>query len=204
MELVLLLVLFVVASGSNIPAVSPLAIPWSPDRPIGWEDFLGELPTDAAGSAQAAAIDMTLSWRLTFVVEYDPGLKRWRSTIDADSLDVTNVMDPSRSWVAPDKRREEILNHEQRHFDLNEVYRRKLLAALPPLAVEGASVKTAKEALQEKIHTIASQILRKLAEVQERYDEETAHGTNQQEQAAWDEKIARWLVNPGTGSDLDS
>ena len=184
------------ASGTDLPTVALIELPWCSEQPLGWGDFQGEPPIDAALRTEVATIHITLRWHVTFKVEYNLHLDRWEGTVDPSSIEVTNVIDPSRSWVATGKQSNEALNHEQRHFDLNEVYRLKLLSVLPQSRTVGNSAETVKKELNGVIYSTANKILSKLQEVQEQYDEMTHHGTSPEGQAEWDKKIAFWLINP--------
>lgn len=194
--LVLLLGVLTSASGTDLPTVALIELPWCSEQPLDWGDFQGEPPIDAALRTEVAAIHITLRWHVTSQVEYNRHLDRWEGTVDPSSIEVTNVIDPSRSWVAPGKQSNEVLNHEQRHFDLNEVYRLKLLSVLPQSRTVGDSAETVKKGLNEAIYSAANKILSKLQEVQEQYDEMTHHGTSPEGQAEWDKKIAFWFINP--------
>ncbi len=192
----ILLGVFTSISVIGFPVVATGELPWSSNRPIEWDDFQGVPPDNAENMPQAAEIHTTIRWHLQLVMEYDCQHHLWEAGVNRDSLVVTNAMNPSLSWVAPGKQSYAILKHEQGHFDLNEVYRRKLQNALLPLAAEGDSAEEAKKALQERINKTAEEILDQLAKTQERYDEETCHGTDQQGQEAWNKKIDSWLVDP--------
>lgn len=176
----------------------PLAngLAWMPSRPISWEDFQAEPPAQAEANSEAATIHMTISWSLSFRIIYEPHSKNWIGTTDLDSLEVMNTMDPLQSWVLPGKERPEILNHEQRHFDLNEVYRRKLRQALFSPVVQGESADVTYQLFQEAVQRIANQLLNSLENLQKRYDSETAHGNNLKRQREWDTAIAAWLADP--------
>lgn len=180
----------------GFPLVVMGELPWSSDRPIGWDDFQGCPPGHAETIPQVAEIHTTIRWHLELVVEYDCQHYLWKAVVNRGSLVVTNTMDPSLSWVAPGKRSNAILNHEQGHFDLNEVYRRKLQNALLPLEAEGDSAELARQTLQGLIGKTSEEILDQLAKTQERYDEETCHGTDLQVQEAWNQTMDAWLTNP--------
>jgi len=109
---------------------------------------------------------------------------------------VTNTMEPSLSWVVPGKGDGRILRHEQAHFDLNEVYRRKLENLLPWLRAQSASKQGAIDGLDAALHRQANEILEQLRAVQARYDAESGHGNDPAGQARWEARIAAWLLNP--------
>lgn len=170
-------------------------VPWCHAAPISWDHFRGVPPPDAHARSEAAAIHMTVRWSLSFIVEYDQRSRRWNGYVEEASLVVTNTMQPSLSWVIPGKDSAAVLNHEQRHFDLNEIYRHKLLAGLSRVRGDGGSSEEVRTALNRAIAATAEQILNALAEAQALYDVETAHGTNPTMQAIWDERIGTWLAD---------
>jgi len=184
------------ASGTNLASGTAQEVMWSEALSIHWALFLAPPPPDAALRTEAAAIHMTVRWSLSYVARYNASTRSWEGAIDRSSLNVINTMEPSLSWVVPGKECETTLNHEQRHFDLNEVYRRKLDLSLSRLTAAGASAEITKKLLKERIDATANQILGALQAMQARYDRETAHGMNSAEQTRWDGMIDAWLADP--------
>jgi predicted secreted Zn-dependent protease len=109
---------------------------------------------------------------------------------------VTNTMEPSLSWVVAGKATAQVLRHEQGHFDLNEVYRRKLEVNLACLQAQSATKEGAIDALNATLHQKASEILGQLQAAQARYDAEAGYGSNPTGQAQWEALIAAWLLTP--------
>ena len=177
------------------------AITWDPTRPIEWEHFRGTPPAETLRIDEVAVIHLTIRWFVQYELAYDSGSERWKGTILRDTLQVTNTMDPQQSWVIREKTTDEALHHERGHFDLNEVYRRKLFALLSQLRVFEQSLERARSALQEAIAETANRILDVLEGVQAAYDQDTAHGTNRQAQANWEQRIADWLNSPARASE---
>jgi len=193
--LVLFLVVFASISVICVASLAADVVSWSPNRPIGWDDFQGKPPVQAKNMMEAAQIHMTIRWQLQLIMEYDCQLQIWMAIIDRPSLTVVNTMVPAVSWVDRSRQNSATLNHEQGHFDLNEVYRRKLQAAFAPLTAEGGTAHAAKQALQALIDAASQKILSQLANTQASYDQETHHGTDLQAQTAWDKRIEAWLAN---------
>ncbi len=183
-------------AGTGLASGTAQEVIWSETLSIHWALFLASPPPDAALRTEAAAIHMTVRWSLSYVARYNESIRSWAGTIDRSSLNVTNTMEPYLSWVVPGKECETTLNHEQRHFDLNEVYRSKLDLSLSCLTATGASAEITKKLLHEKIDATANEILGALREMQARYDRETSHGMNSAEQARWGAMIDTWLANP--------
>jgi predicted secreted Zn-dependent protease len=105
-------------------------------------------------------------------------------------------MDRAKSWVLPQAKTEETLNHEQRHFDLNEVYRRLLELSLGKflgIEVSGATREEAEGKLKTMLNAVFERVIARCQEIQNRYDRETDHGRNLQKQREWDRWISEWL-----------
>lgn len=167
-------------------------LPWSPDRPLTWDDFKGQ-PPDNVGP-EAAFIRYRLSYQYRWTVTQDPKTGKWRATVS--SLKVTNTMVRSKSWVDPARKTDELLKHEQGHFDINEVYRRILEQKLKGLVGKGDTAEEAADDLNRKMKTMFDKVWKKAEEVQKQYDNDTEHGQNVQKQRAWEQKIRSWLRDP--------
>jgi len=164
---------------------------WSADRPITWADFWASPPPDRDPAA-AAAIATTLEYRLTAAVErLGAG---WQARVAA--LTVTAAMERDRSWALPHRRTPAGLLHEQRHFDLTELYRRLLERSLRELVVRGATENDAVQNLLVAAQEVFRAVSERHAQAQARYDRETDHGRNAARQAEWDGRIAAWLGDP--------
>ncbi len=165
------------------------AICWKPGHSLSWNDFRGPAPGNVANLTDAAAIHMTISWPYQYNVQCGTSPE----LVTVTSISVFNFMDPSRSWAYGPRMTPETLRHEQTHFNLNEVYRRKLEGALCKLL---PIPQTTREALRQFLHCTADPILDHMLEVQSQYDRETDHSNNAAAQAEWDRKVLGWLVNP--------
>lgn len=88
----------------------------------------------------------------------------------------------TESWVKSELRSEELLIHEQLHFDITELYARKLRKELSL-----ANIK--KSIASEKINLIKSNNNIELNKCQELYDLETNHRLNHKKQSDWIVKI---------------
>lgn len=173
-------------------------LPWNADRPLTWDDFQGLPPAGAEKSAEAAQIVMRLGYSFKAQTWFDTKTGKWKAHLI--EVTTTNAMDRTRSWVVPERKTDALLNHEQKHFDLNEVYRRLLQAALENflgrLETVGDTEEEAMAKLEEKLKEMFERVKRKCEEVQNQYDQETEHGRNAEKQREWDKKIAEWLFDP--------
>lgn len=92
-----------------------------------------------------------------------------------------------KSWLKDNwDRAEYALNHEQRHFDITEVYARKATAAFKEYKYNRKTVK-------DDINRIFNSFLEEQYKVQLLYDKETKHSLNISKQKEWDAKIDKWL-----------
>lgn len=104
-------------------------------------------------------------------------------------LDVYTYFDTKESWVEKDHQKPELLNHEQRHFDITELWTRKMKEELK--AWDGMDVRAflGREG-DKKTQEIYDRLYEKMEEEQRRYDRETDHGTIKEQQVKWDLDIA--------------
>jgi hypothetical protein len=162
---------FIVGLFSCSPRLKPEAtskIQWRPDRPLTWDDYTGS-PSLIKQSNVAA----TTSCRFGILINPETG-----------EVTVTNEFITYQSSVRPNEKKPSLLAHEQRHFDLCEVYARKLRKELKASQLSRAQVKEA--------------FLRTYSQYKQRqllYDEQTRHGLNDAAQQQWESTIAQELEN---------
>ncbi|MCL2329488.1 MAG: DUF922 domain-containing Zn-dependent protease [Bacteroidetes bacterium] len=150
---------------------------WSKDRPLTWDDFKMKAPQSSQG---AAWIYYNLSLNL-------------QSEGNTVNINTATFMIPKKSWVKNGSKSEELLKHEQGHFDIAEIHARKLRKSIQ----EGTFTH---KNIQEKINKIYSQTFSKLEAQQKLYDKETDHHRNKEKQIEWNERIARELKELATYS----
>lgn len=175
-------------------AASSGDVSWDPATPLTWSLFQAPPPADAIHRNEAAAIHMTIRWHASYSVVSNGG--PWTGRIE--TVTVTNTMEPSLSWVVTAKADAQVLHHEQVHFDLNEVYRRKLETVLTCIQAQHPTKQGVLDALNTALHQKADVILTQLQVAQERFDAESCHGNNLAAQGRWEWNIADWLVYPAS------
>ena len=142
---------------------------WSSQRKITWEDFKGH------SASRNAVVSATTSCRFGYRI--NPDLK---------TVLVTNEFICYQSSVKPDRKTPALLAHEQLHFDLCEVYARRLRQSLAVATLTPNNI----ESLTKEIF-LSTYSAYKAAQSQ--YDEETNHGLEPQAQARWSQKITQAL-----------
>src|SRR5437879_3205619 len=92
----------------------------------------------------------------------------------------------SDCWVRGGNPDDYILNHEQRHFDIekleSENFKRKILAMELPV-----------DNFDGPVNVEYLETLREATRMQKQYDTETRHGQDRQAQEQWNEKIDKEL-----------
>lgn len=106
------------------------------------------------------------------------------------NIDVFSVMNRKYSWfkkTSSKKEREKKLAHEKAHFDITEVYSRKLKKELKTLILTRSNYSAELQYMYGKYRDL-------LRAAQVRYDKETAHSMNEETQKLWQTKIAAELA----------
>jgi hypothetical protein len=108
-------------------------------------------------------------------------------------IKASSYMDRCESGVVKGKETDKLLKHEQGHFDISEIWARKLHKALQGLECEGNTEDEAGDALDKKIDKIIDDHGKKMEKMCADYEKETNHGREEAPQAAWCAKIAALL-----------
>lgn len=150
------------------PAGNSSYIDWSPDRKLHWSDFQGR-PDPASENAALT------SSHINFSYGYGPS---------GFSYHISCRFDKKQSWVR--MRSSYILSHEQGHFDIAEIYARKLNRALRNYHFRENSA-------DQELNALYDRLAREHHEFQQRYDRETDHSRDNVNQAMWSRKIEEML-----------
>ena len=150
-------------------------IAWSSENKLTWKDFKGKAPSnDRAAATTASGISYQFS----------------TNSIDGDiELDykVSTFFYPNKSWYQPHLCDYLILSHEQLHFDISEIYARKMRKRL--------ATDTFTQNVKEEVKLIYEEILEELEEFQDLYDDQTNYSRDIQQQLIWNNKIEEALKN---------
>ena len=92
---------------------------------------------------------------------------------------------PNESWYKPDICDDFILGHEQLHFDISELFARKMRRKLRRTSFS--------DNVKAEIRKIYKDILKELKDYQELYDWETDFSRNREKQLEWNKKITEAL-----------
>ena len=138
-------------------------VPWSPSK-LTWADYKAK---PDPGSDAAATTTTYLG------IEYN--IKNTGFTYK-----ISCRFSKDRSWGI--HKTDYILSHEQGHFDIAEIYGRKLHKEL-------SEYRFNKKSYQQDLKNIYDKVMREKEDMQDQYDHETNHSINRKKQAEWLEKI---------------
>ncbi|SEM03419.1 protein of unknown function [Maribacter orientalis] len=160
----------------SVPLVqSQEEVEWSTDFRFTWADFKGPAPiTSIAAATTASGISYNFS------TSYENNELKVEYTVSA-------YFYPTRSWYKPEVCNDVTLMHEQLHFDITELYARKMSKQL-------AETKFT-ENVKEEVLKIYKTTLRQLNDFQNKYDSETNYSRNLIVQERWVNEIETRLKN---------
>ena len=147
-------------------------IPWNDTIKLTWDNFKGK-PKEWGNKA------ITCS---TIYSKYES------SDIPDLKINVRACFIKKESWKKDKCPSDYHLNHEQKHFDIAEIYARKLRRLLADTVFKSKMV------AKKEIPKIIRNNNKSFNEFQELYDKETNHSINKEQQVLWDAKIENELT----------
>jgi len=144
-------------------------IPWEKARPLTWNDFLAPAPQETGNTAALTVTHLGFSYsivngKLSFRIECE--------------------FEKNKSWGQV--KNDWVLRHEQGHFDIAEIYARKLFKELSDYSFNQTT-------FEKDLGDIYQRIVNEKDEYQHLYDRETDHSRNTPKQEEWFIKIAGGL-----------
>lgn len=147
-------------------------IEWSDARKLAWTDFKAK-PQSFIDAAALTSSGISIGY------EFDESINKYK-------VIVTAFFTPSESWVKADGKNNYVLNHEQQHFNITELYVRKMRKAIAESNFTSGNISTV-------VNKIYKQYMKEWDTVQKQYDAETKHSIIEKKQEEWNIKIAKWL-----------
>jgi predicted secreted Zn-dependent protease len=145
---------------------------WSAKRPLVLADFQGRPRPNEAHAALTSA---------TVVAQVACKSNKFTGSVQA-------AFDPTRSWVRdPATITAKLLRHEQLHFDIAEVYARRLRQKLTGTQIPCAQLGTMFERLSNGIYA-------DWEKAEDQYDRDTNHGLIPAQQQAWEARVQQQLA----------
>ena len=143
-------------------------IRWDDAKRLNWSDYKGKPDP----SSDAAASTSTY-----LVIDYNISQNKM-------TYKIQSMFSRTRSWGL--HKTDYILSHEQGHFDIAEVFARKLHKKM-------SEFKFDKRTYQKNLAKIYDEVVEEKTEMQNDYDRETRHSINKEKQAQWIKKIEKLL-----------
>ena len=151
------------------------AVEWTPEVELKWTDFKGK-PNEKSIIAAVTASGISYTFNALerdgyYEVEYS----------------VNTFFYPDQSWYRPQVCDDLVLSHENLHFDITELFARKMRKEMDQTRFT--------ENVRSEIKAIYHRILQELAAFQELYDTETNFSRNRNAQQRWNQEIHIALQN---------
>ncbi|MFN7912645.1 MAG: hypothetical protein ACK5QC_12540 [Bacteroidota bacterium] len=145
---------------------------WKQDRLLNWSDFKGKPERRFAVASTVYNIEM---------LTYHENNNQY--TINTYAVFYCKDSWKRKEWIS-----DVILKHEQKHFDLAELYARKMRAELSKLLVKNYAE------LKLKTDEIYYRLEKEMDKIQDQYDDETEGSMNSIKQLEWENFIASELI----------
>lgn len=148
-------------------------ISWNADKLLSWNNFKGKAPQNTRAAAITAS-----------GITYQFSTSGTSDNMQVD-FEISTHFYPNKSWYQPEICDDVILGHEQLHFDISELYARKMRKRL-------ANTKFTQN-VKAEVKSIYRETLKELDDFQNTYDDETNFSRNLEQQLIWNEKITKAL-----------
>lgn len=146
------------------------------DGKLQWSDFTGRVDKSSTFYAYTA-------YNIHPKIE---GINLQGDSVSIANFEVILTLDPQKSWSRKDKQTEELLIHEQGHFNIGILCMRELVSTYK-------ATKWLKAGFGAQMQTMISTVMKKYHEMGMRYDRETKHSMNKAEQEKWNLFFAQSL-----------
>jgi len=143
-------------------------IRWTEAKRLNWSDYKGKPDPNSDAAASTSTY---------LVIDYNIS----QNTM---TYKIQSMFSRTRSWGL--HKTDYILSHEQGHFDIAEIFARKLHKKM-------SEYKFDKRTYQKSLSKIYDDVVEEKTEMQNDYDRETRHSINKEKQAQWLKKIEKLL-----------
>ena len=165
---------------------------WNESRPLKWSDFRGTpgiLPPDFKRSYEIAAFTLTWNesqWRFEKTSSVSCQYKITQMNVPAYFL-------PYESWVKPEHKSDYLLEHEQGHFDIAEIYDRQFRVLQNQVfPCPGGTFDVSK--INAELDQKWTDNIKQMNDLNKQYDQETDGSQDKTKQAQWNAKLQSLLA----------
>ena len=162
----IVLLLAVLLSSFKLPEEKDILV-WNADRPLTWDDFRGK-PAKRF-SAASTTYD---------IYKYLKPDNERSATVTVEAVFFCNKSWKKLSWI-----NNSVLIHEQKHFDIAELYARQLRQRISDMKYRDY------EDLKQKSDSVYTVIDKEMDVYQDKYDDETDASMNGDKQREWNKMI---------------
>lgn len=142
-------------------------IEWKENKKLVWSNFKSEINNQRSKDIVAYT---HCGWVYSVVKSFNP-----KGTA---KINIETVFNEDKSWKDAEKINDYILNHEQKHFDIAEIFARKIRKEII------AKIKTSDD-FNKYFQATYNRILKEYKNYQALYDGVTEHGMNKEKQAEY-------------------
>ncbi|GAB0156549.1 hypothetical protein CHRYSEOSP005_18150 [Chryseobacterium sp. Alg-005] len=150
-------------------------IKWQEDKKLDWSNFKSNVNRQRGNNVVAYT---NCGWVYSVVKSTNP-----KSPV---KITIETFFNEDKSWKDVKQINDYVLNHEQKHFDIAEVFARKLRKEV------AENIKTSGD-YNKHFQGIYNRILKEYTQFQMTYDKETQHGINKDKQAEYNTLISEEL-----------
>ncbi len=144
-------------------------IKWDKNRRLTWDDFKGKPDVNSPNDAVTRC-----STSYSFYCKHT-------DSVYIITFKIRGGFDTQTSWAVERRENQDILKHEQLHFDIHELYMRKLMAAF------NAAKYTSN--YREEIKVIYQGVIGQMHAAQVKYDTDVKHPMGKDMQLYWEDFI---------------
>ncbi len=148
------------------------------NRKLQWTDFKGRPDYNSPH-------DAVTTWYLSYSME---GIKTYGDSVHVGKINPILKMESTESWLKKEKAADELLKHEQGHFNIGMLCLREFMTVFNQTSFQ-------KRNFDSKMKQIFNQTLNKYHQLSIQYDKETDHSKNREAQLYWDEFFVKALGN---------
>ena len=158
----------------KVVEIAETKVYWDAKQNLNWRDF-------QARPNQNAHLDAYSTLGISYVVLHN--------TDKVIEMGVYGYFEKDKSWVRKNEKTSHLLKHEQKHFDLCELYRRilkKRFAAFENYTYSNVNY---------EMKRIFQEVFDEYDQIQQRYDRETNHSLIKLKQQQWNDYIKKQLAD---------
>jgi len=147
---------------------------WQKNQPLKWSDFKGRPVKTSPFHAQTQGA-------LNYAFDnMGSGVYLFKLNVQYNK---------QKSWSKSKEQTDDLLKHEQGHFDIYEIYGRLIMQRIK----ETKALSETK--FSDKISSIFTKSFTELQKFQHEYDRETDHSKDKEKQEKWNRKLEKMLID---------